>query len=36
MTEEELKEYINKVLMACNDYEKWFYEKVGRNKKLIK
>ena len=36
MTEEELKEYINKVLMACNDYEKWFYEKVGRHKKLIK
>ena len=36
MTEEELKEYINKVLMACNDYEKWFYEKVWRHKKLIK
>ena len=36
MTEEELEEYINKVLIACINYEKWFYEKVGRNKKLIK
>jgi hypothetical protein len=36
MTEKELEEYINKVLMACLDYEKWFYEKIGRKKKLIK
>ena len=33
MNETELKEYINKVSKACLDYEKWFYEKIGREKK---
>ena len=37
MTEKKLEEYINKVSMACLDYEKWFYEKIGRvQKRLIK
>ena len=37
MNETELKEYINKVSKACLDYEKWFYEKIGRvQKRLIK
>ena len=30
MTEKELEEYINKVSMACLDYEKWFCDKIGR------
>ena len=33
MTEKELEEYINKVSMACLDYEKWFYQKTGRENK---
>ena len=33
MNEEELKDCIKEVEELCYNYEKWFYDKIGRNPK---
>ena len=30
MAEKELEEYINKVSIVCQNYERWFCDKIGR------
>ena len=34
MNDTELEEYINKVLDACKNYEKWFYNKIEKKRKI--
>ena len=30
MAEKEFEEYINKVSIVCQNYERWFCDKIGR------